>query len=264
VLDLDYLLMLSGGKGSWGAGRYLIDELGADPARMAALFTDTNGEDADLYRFLADCVANLGIPLHTIDNDGATIWDVFAKERMIGNTRLSVCSRALKQRPARRWLAENTDPERTLVVMGIDWTETHRLPGIERNYAPWGAVAPLTVPGAWDKARVDSELAAAGIAQPRLYAQGFAHNNCAGACVRAGQGQWAQLYATNPERYAQEEAQEEAFRQRTGKDVSILRDRRGGVLRPLTLRALRQRLTGEAAGTVDMDDIGGCGCMTGE
>jgi YkoY family integral membrane protein len=30
--------------------------------------------------------------------------------------------------------------------VGIDWTETHRLPAIERNYKPFKAVAPLAIP----------------------------------------------------------------------------------------------------------------------
>lgn len=62
------------------------------------------------------------------------------------------------------------------------------------------------------------------------------------------------------ERFAHEEAQEQAFRDETGKDVAILRDRRGGTTKPLTLTALRHRIDG-APETVDMDDLGGCGCM---
>ena len=116
--------------------------------------------------------------------------------------------------------------------------------------------APLTSPDAWSKDRVSAELAKAGIDEPALYAQGFPHNNCAGACVRGGQAQWRLLLQQNPERYAQEEAAEERFRQETGKDVAILRDRRGGVTRPLTLKALREREE------YDQDDWGGCGCTT--
>lgn len=287
--EYDYAVMLSGGKGSWGAARYLIDEHGADPARMVLVFTDTNGEDPDLYRFLVECAANLaGISMGSwgqqsgedtaeiavefarthlpnllwLDNDGRTIWDVFRKSRMIGNTRLSVCSRQLKQKPARDWLEANTDPEHTKVVVGIDWTESHRLPAITRNYQPWTATAPLTEPGAWSRERIAKELAAAGIAEPRLYAMGFEHNNCAGACVRAGQGQWARLLEQNRSRYMEEEAQENAFRADLGKDVAILRDRRGGVTKPLPLTVLRHRIDGTEPGDVDMDDIGGCGCMT--
>lgn len=245
--------MFSGGKGSWAAARLWIDEHG--PEGVVLLFTDTNGEDADLHRFLAEAAADLAVPLVTLDNDGRTIWDVFRKERMIANTRVSLCSRALKQEPARRWIDENAPG--AIIVMGIAWTEEHRAGPVRRNWAPHHVAFPLID---YPAADVDGMLAQAGIAEPRLYSQGFAHNNCAGACVRAGQGQWAHLLRVNPARYAEEEAQEEAFRAETGKDVAILRDRRGGTTKPLTLRALRTRVEG-APETVDMDDIGGCGCM---
>lgn len=252
----EHVVMYSGGKGSWAAAKALPTE------RMVLLFTDTNGEDPDLYRFLHESATNVGARVVHLDNDGRTIWDVFNKAKFIGNTRLSVCSRVLKQEPARQWLEQHADPAVTKVVVGIDWTESERLPAIVRNYAPYEVVAPLTERGAWSKDRISAELAAAGIAEPALYAQGFPHNNCAGACVRGGQGQWALLLKHNPERYAHEEAQEQAFRERMGKDVAILRDRRGGVTKPLTLKALRERI--EAKQDVDMDDLGGCGCMTDE
>lgn len=251
--------MFSGGKGSWAAARAIMD--GPDPGHTVLLFTDTNGEDDDLHRFLDDAAAELGCPLVRLDNGGRTVWDVFNAERMIGNTRLSVCSRALKQRPARAWLKANADPAGTTVVVGIDWTEQHRVPAIERSYAPFTVAAPLTWPGAWSRDRVDEEMARRGLVPPRLYADGFSHNNCAGACVRGGQGQWALLLATNPERYAREERAEQDFRQRVGKDVAILRDRRGGTTKPLTLTALRQRVQAQPE-LVDADDMGGCGCMT--
>jgi 3'-phosphoadenosine 5'-phosphosulfate sulfotransferase (PAPS reductase)/FAD synthetase len=253
--DPDYVVMYSGGKGSWAAAKQL------DPdAKTVLLFADTNGEHPDLYRFLLESADNIGCPLIVLDNAGRTIWDVFRKERMIGNTRLSVCSRALKQKPAREWLAKHGSPGTTKVVVGIDWTESHRLEAIKRSYAPFEVVAPLCEPGAWSKERVDAELEAAGIAQPELYAQGFPHNNCAGACVRAGQGQWALLLKHNPERYAQEEREENSLRDHLGKDVAILRDRRGGVTKPLPLTVLRKRIEGQPE-LVDMDDLGGCGCM---
>lgn len=257
-----YVVQFSGGKGSWGAARYLRDALGIDPDQMTLLFADTNGEDPDLYRFLHEAAEDIGAELVILDNDGRTIWDAFREARMIGNTRLSVCSRMLKQKPCRDWLTENTDPADTTVVVGIDWTEVHRLPAIERNWAPWLTLAPLTETGAYSKRDIDELLVEAGIKSPQMYAQGFAHNNCAGACVRAGQGQWARLLAVNPGRYAVEEAQEEALRAELGKDVAILRDRRGGETKPLTLRALRERI--EDNQQIDLFDIGGCGCTTDE
>jgi len=100
-----------------------------------------------------------------------------------------------------------------------------------------------------------------GIAPPRLYAMGFAHNNCGGFCVKAGQGHFATLLRELPERYAEHEANEERIRVFLGKDVSMLTDRRGdGVKKPLTLRALRERI--QSGAQIDAFEIGGCGCFT--
>jgi hypothetical protein len=113
-----------------------------------------------------------------------------------------------------------------------------------------------------DKAEVLEALEAEGLPIPSLYAQGFQHNNCAGACVKAGQASWRLLLKTNPERYAFEEAQEEAFRQRVGKDVSILKDRRGYESKPLTLRRFRQEFEEtQTPALFDPSDWGSCSCL---
>jgi hypothetical protein len=62
---------------------------------------------------------------------------------------------------------------------------------------------------------------AEGLRPPRLYEQGFKHNNCHGVCVRAGQRQWVHLLEVAPERYAAAEAQENKLRTILG-DVAIL------------------------------------------
>lgn len=229
---------------------------------MTLLFADTLTEDEDNYRFLREAAEDIGAPLVTV-TEGRDVWQVFNDQRMIGNTRISNCSRTLKQEPARKWLDANTDPAETTVVVGIDWSESHRLPSIRRSYAPYEVLAPLTEPPYLDRAAIFRALADRGIARPRLYDMGFAHANCGGFCVRAGQGQFVQLLRTMPERYAEHEAREEAFRDRLGKDVSILRDRVGGDTKPLTMRSLRERAERDA-GQLDLFDLGGCGCFVAD
>lgn len=251
--------MFSSGKGSWAATRRWADQHGTDG--LTLLFADTNTEDQDNYRFLEEAAADIGAPLVRL-SDGRDVWQVFRDERMIGNTRLSTCSRALKQRPARRWLDEHASPD-AVVIVGIDWTEEHRLAAISRNYAPRRVAAPLCEPPYLEPEQIAAALADRGIRPPRLYGLGFAHANCGGFCVRAGQGQFVQLLRTFPERYAHHEAEEEAVRSMLGKDVAILRDRRGGQTRPLTLRALRERAQSTPE-QVDMLDVGGCGCFVAD
>lgn len=254
-----HVVMFSGGITSWAVAQRVVREHGAE--NVTLLFADTLVEDDDLYRFNRDVEASLGVPITRVA-DGRTPWETFRDVRLIGNNRAAPCSRLLKQEPCRQWLVENTDPADTIVYVGIDWTETHRLPAIERGHAPWQVRAPLCDPPYVDKAELIDEVRAAGIEPPRLYGMGFAHNNCGGACVRAGHAQWAKLLEVSPERFAAEEQEENSMREYLGKDVAVLRDRRGGTTKPLPLSILRSRIEARAADAFDPDDWGGCGCFT--
>lgn len=255
-----HVVMFSSGAGSWAAARRVADTYGT--ANLYLVFSDVLGEDEDNYRFLKEAAADIGGELVWL-KEGRTIWEVFRDNRFLGNTRLANCSKFLKQQPARAWLDEHCDPRSTTVYVGIDWSETHRLPAVQRSYEPFEAKAPLTEPPYVEKRDVLSALRARGIEPPRLYELGFAHANCGGGCVRAGQGQFAHLLKVLPERYAEWETNEQSLREHLDADVAILRDRTGGTLVPLTLRTFRERM--EAGGEqLDLLDIGGCGCFVAE
>lgn len=253
---MNAVVMFSSGAGSWAAARRYVD---ANPGEhVTLLFADTKIEDEDNYRFLHEAAADIGREL-VIVADGRTPWKVFNDEHMIGNNRAALCSRRLKQEPARAWLAANTD-EQTIVVVGIDWTEQHRLPAVEAAYAPRPVAAPLCQPPYTDKATILTDLRARGIEPPRLYAEGFAHANCGGACVRAGQGQWAHLLKQRPETFAEWDQQEQRFRERFGFDVAVLRDRsRTGVLEHMGLTEADLTYSLEPTGMCDS-----CGEARGE
>lgn len=257
---IHHVVMWSGGITSWATARHVVAEHGA--ASTTLLFADTLIEDEDLYAFNDAASAQLGVPITRVA-DGRTPWQVFEDRRWLGNTRIAQCSHALKQEPCRAWL--NANPEltfsNTTLYVGIDWTETERLPAIVRGWAPWTVSAPLTAPPYRDKAQLLAEAQKAGLPLPRLYRYGFAHNNCGGECVKGGQAQWIRLLEIFPERYARAERAEEKMRALLGKDVSILRDRQGGTTKPLTLAALRQRIE-EQPDQLDLFDEGGCGCFT--
>lgn len=85
--------------------------------------------------------------------------------------------------------------------------------------------------------------------------------NCGGFCCKAGQAQFAHLLKIMPERYRHHEEKEQELRSHLQKDVAILRDRTGGTTRPLTLKALRERI--EAKQAYDKTEWGGCGCFAG-
>jgi hypothetical protein len=265
--DAGHVVMFSGGLGSWLTAKRVAEKHGTD--HLTLLFADVGsdrsphvGEDEDTYRFIREAAANVGGELVTV-RDGRDIWEVFHDDRFLGNTRLANCSKFLKQKPCREWLEANCDPASTTVYVGIDWSEVHRLPAIERGWSPYAVEAPMTEAPLLDREQMQAACEAAGIALPRLYRAGFAHNNCGGFCVRAGQAQMELLLREHPERYLFHESEEQKLRAYLDKDVSILRDRRGGGVTPLTLRGFRERIEGDP-GLFDELDIGGCGCFVAE
>lgn len=262
---MKHVVMFSGGLGSWMTAKRVASEHGTDD--LVLLFADVGsdrsphvGEDEDTYRFVNEAAGDVGGELVTV-RDGRDIWQVFTDNRFLGNARLANCSKFLKQKPCRDWLEANCDPDDTTVYVGIDWSETHRLPAIEAGWAPYPVRAPMTEAPYVDRDGMIAALAETGIELPRLYRAGFAHNNCGGFCVRAGQAQMELLLREHPERYAFHEAEEQKLRGHLDADVAVLRDRTGGTVTPLTLTRFRERIE-DQPNLFDPLDVGGCGCFT--
>ncbi len=288
--------MFSGGIGSWGAARRSAEIHGVE--QVTLLFADTLIEDDDLHRFLLEGAARLAgrdcpddllagaasIPplremgrrrRHLLDLGAAAsaalpqlVWiaegrdphQVYGDIRFLGNSRVDPCSSILKRRLMRRWLERHRDPGDTICVLGFDWSEVHGLDRAEGFWAPWRIECPLTEKPFRSKEDLLAELERLGVRPPRLYAESFAHNNCGGFCCKAGQASFELLLRRHPERYRWHEASEEEIRARLGRDVSILRDRRGGHTRPLTMRRFRRRLERRSA-AFDRTEWGACSCM---
>lgn len=232
-----HVIQYSGGIGSWATAMRVAKRYGTD--NLVLLAADAKAEDPDLWRFVADAGAHLGVE-PVIVADGRTPWQVFADQRFVGNSLIAPCSVHLKQKPCRAWLTANADPADTVLYVGIDWSEQRRVPAIERGWAPWTVRFPMCDPPYLTKDQMLDWARAEGLRTPRLYDEGFSHNNCFGACVRAGKRQWLHLLEVAPERYAAAEAEEETMRRQLG-NVAILKERRGGVSYPLPLRELRRR-----------------------
>lgn len=259
--SLHHVVMMSSGAGSAVAAKRVADLFGIN--HLTLLFADVNMEHPDNYRFLAEAVEWVGGELVTLDNDGQTIWDVFKKGRFLGNTRVDLCSRVLKREPMRAWLEANRDPATTVVHLGFDISEEHRIVRAAPHWDPWRVDAPLCwEPPIW-KDQALKMLTDAGIEPPRLTRQGFPHANCGGGCVKAGVGQFTRLYRLAPETFAEWERHEEEMRVHLDKDVSILRDRTYGVIRTLTLAELRRRIESESSlfDLLEADEGDACNCM---
>ena len=240
--ETDHIVLLSGGLGSFETARRVVNKFGKE--RTHLWFFDTLIEDEDLYRFLNDIEKVLEIKI-TRFVDGRTPWDVFNDERFIGNSRVDLCSKHLKRLFLERELRKQyPKKENVILYFGIDWTEEHRIKVMkpkwnQKNYY-------IDFPLLWepwllynDYKNITESL---GISVPRLYKLGFLHNNCGGACIKAGFKQWTLLYQNFPERYLWHEQKEREFRKNIGKDVSILRSRKGGITKPFTLEELRLRI----------------------
>ncbi len=250
-----YVVNFSGGIGSWASAKRIAERHGTD--RMTLLFADTLIEDEDLYRFLEDAAENIGVPITRIA-DGRTPWEVFRDVRYLGNTRADPCSRILKRDLLDAWRTNNCDPVETIMVIGIDWSESHRLKRLQQRLPDWKVIAPMCEKPMLTKRGMLRWAEREGLQVPRLYKMGFPHNNCGGACIKAGQSQFLHLLKMMPERYAEWERHEQEMREFLGRtDIAILRDRQGGTTKPLTLRQLRERRN-EAVS--DSGEWGGCGC----
>lgn len=230
---------LSGGAASWMACKRWAAKHGTEG--MILLFADTKSEDEDTYRFLPQAAANIGAPLVCL-SDGRTIWEVFEKERFLGNSRVDPCSKILKRKLLDETRHQLFGEEPITLVIGITWEETHRLVAIRDRLAPDIVTAPLCDPPYLTKTACENWARAEGIEPPRLYELGFAHNNCGGFCIKQGQAGFANLLRRFPDRYAYHEGKEEELRTYLGKDVAIMKDRAGGETKPLTMRAFRERL----------------------
>lgn len=177
----------------------------------------------------------------------------------LGNNRLAPCSHILKQKTAHDYIFSNYEPEETKLYLGLDWTETHRFNAPRKNWAPFKVEYPMSEAPYLSKVDMLEVLKADGIEPPRLYAMGFAHNNCGGFCCRAGQGHFAKLLEALPDRYARAEQEENSMRELLGKDIAFMKKTMNGVAKPYTLRQLRQDV--ESHKEIDLFDIGGCGCF---
>jgi hypothetical protein len=273
---MKHIVLFSGGVGSWMAAKRVAEF--AAPKDIILLFTDTLIEDQDLYRFLIEAAADIGGQLVWI-KEGRNPWEVFFDRKRMGSPEADPCSMVLKRELADQWIESRFKPHEVTCYVGIDWSEINRFEGgnrisggrisigLRKRKLPYIYMAPMADPPYLSKNQMIDELKKAGIEPPRLYAMGFPHNNCGGFCVKAGQAHFKLLLKNFPERYKVHESKEQEFRNsmarpekgETVRDVSILRDRKGGPVKTLTLR--QHRLNIQASEPIDELDFGGCGCF---
>ena len=280
---MKYLVSYSGGIGSFWAAKKLVDQYGKE--NVVAIFTDTNWEDEDLYRFIDESIAHLGIDLIYLEAP-CNPMELAKKEKVIYNSRMASCSRILKMRLQYSFILQRKykvlgdtynvkdlilcgeeyygkiNPNNFTMVLGIDWTEAQRTGPILKNWKEkhgFNVVFPLVDDLTYSKDVAFDYLRDNNIHIPRLYTLGFAHNNCGGRCFKAGQGHFKILFEKMPYRFDELSNYEKEFRESTGKDYSIMTKMRKGVKMRYTLEMLKEDYLEE--NDIDLQDIGGCGCF---
>jgi len=268
---MKWIVNFSGGLCSLFASLREIERHGR--ANVINLFADTLYENQDLHDFLRRSEDVTGVPVTRISY-GLNPWQLFRKEGMIGNNGSPICSIRLKREPLNAWMESRYNladdqsafsflPNAT-VTLGFDWTELHRVTDFQVEHPTWRLSAPMTEAPYWDKCRMIGEAEKLGFVTPEAYVLGFPHNNCGMVCVRAGISHFVHLHKVKPKRYLEAERDElETIKYLTDKGCSsahftILRDRRGGTSKPLSLRDLRLRI--ESGEQFPRDEWGGCGC----
>ena len=248
------VVLFSSGISSWAAGKRYAEKHGTEG--MLLLFADTLVEDEDNYRFLEESAQNIGAPLVRI-SDGRTPWQVMRDRKIIGNSRIDPCSMVLKRNLLDHWRDTYCDRDTTDLILGIGWDEEHRIKRVRERTHPWRYLAPLC-DKPWISKKETLEWARQeGIRPPRMYDMGFPHANCGGFCVKAGQATFKLLLQHFPERYRENEEAERQMRGIVG-DHSVMKCRKGGIRKPLTMEDFRKRI--EADEKDCEPDFGGCAC----
>lgn len=256
---MKHIVNFSGGLGSFWAAHRVIKAVGHDSVTL--LFADVLVEHESLYAFNRKAEEILGLPITRISEE-LTPWQLFKQRGCIGNSAHPICSHLLKREPLDRWMRKNTLEMDSILYVGFDWTELHRLEKLRKAKPNWRIEAPMTDEPLWDKCMMKREAERLGMPKQDAYELGFPHNNCGMRCVSAGITHWVHLLHVAPEKYHEWESEElstiEDFAGRGIKPYTILKDRRGGVTKNLFLRDLRLRV--EAGETFPKFDWGGCGC----
>lgn len=252
---MKHIVSFSGGMGSFAEAKACVDKFGKE--NVILVFADTLMEDEDLYRFKDECVAFLGCELVTL-TEGRTPFEIFKDVKFMGNSMVDPCSKLLKREPLNRWFKKNYQPQEAQMHLGIDYSEEHRLVGVQTRMKPYVYRSTLIEDGRIINKDYSEQF---GIKRPRLYNWKLGHNNCGGFCIKAGLGHYKALFEANSERYAEFEAKEADVYESLGAVYPFLKKTEDKVLKRLTLKEYREQyLELNKVSVEDAQEYGGCGC----
>lgn len=256
---MKYICSISGGVPSAISTERTIKRHGRES--VIIWFADTTWEDEDLYRFVNDCMTRWGGEMVTY-SDGRTPLQVAEDQSIIPNQRVAPCSFKLKIEPFKKFL--RAYPKPVTVCLGLDWSEIHRMDAPRQNYEAIDGVT-VDFPLMWKPYEMRNYFDVVkyewGIEPPRLYQEGFPHNNCGGRCVKQGIREWRRLMLHYPERFAEVRDWEQTQRAKGGAraNYAIARDQSNRKVIPRTLAEIEQMYT-PLVGEPVQEDMFSCFC----
>lgn len=201
-------------------------------------------EHPDVWRLITSVEKLFDITIKRI-GPNKSVWELFHEQKFIGNSRFDNCSKTLKRDVCRNYMQENYPNQDVTVALGITHHEIDRELSIRRNWTKNGykVYFPLSqYPELTGEFMRDTCMRLFGFI-PELYTLGFSHNNCGGACVKAGKYQWKLLLEKQPDTYKEWEENENLFRENNPTlDRTVLREMKKGVYHRITLKTFRERL----------------------
>lgn len=231
-----HIVCLSGGVASAVVAKWVNENVEGEKIYY---FNDVKWEHPDLYRFNSDLEKALNLKI-TVDCDGRTPEQVFYDQKMLGSNRTPICSKSLKAEMLQKFVCPGDT-----VYFGIDHQEIHRAARITPIYEKLGCKVKFPLIDNYIfKPNAFEIIKDMGIEIPKMYKDGFEHNNCSGGCVRAGVRQWISLLKTYPDIYAERERIEREFtkwnnERRLKKDPNY-KSREYHFMKDMSLRELRE------------------------
>lgn len=206
-----HVIMFSSGASSALAASRILEK-----HKATLLFTDTQFEDADNYRFIQDVLRYFDSEKYDYEyihlKEGRNPLQLFQDQGVLGCDRIPVCSRILKGEQTVKWLESQT--EQVILYFGFDYKELHRAERVTKRYEAMGVKCgfPLCEPPYSPESSSQYILDNWGVKPPRMYDLGFAHANCGGRCVRGKLQHWRHLLRVWPERFKEMEEFEANFK----------------------------------------------------
>ena len=240
---MKYLVNVSGGLASAAVWRRALERFGPD--NVLPCFADTMSESADTYQFLNDCEKAAGQRLTRL-SQGKDIWDVFMERGMLTDPKNGGCMASywLKKVPLEQHAKQFDNPT---ILVGFGPDECDRVERLVRSRPDCNFDFPLRwEPRMW-ACGVKNYVLDWGIENlPRAYADGMGHNNCNRNCIKGGISYWSLTWKDDLDGYLYHESREQDFlamlRNRGRKEHTILKDRRGGKTKNMSLYQLRLEL----------------------